>query len=224
MKEAFVRLAIGVTVASVLAGCGASQPPIGAQGAMRETSALTRAGISADRKAPSTYYQVLYRFRGGSDGANPYSGLTDVNGTLFGTTRFGGRSRCSSGESAGCGTVYKITTGGSEEVLYGFVGHSDGAYPEASLITVGSTLYGTTSGGDPAGLGTVYTVSTTGSEKVLYWPQSRSDGTYPAGSLLTVKGVLYGATVSGGSDECGGGLGCGTVFTVGRTGIEGRPL
>lgn len=45
--------------------------------------------------------RVLYRFKGGSDGANPYSGLTDLNGTLYGTTRVGG--------VANLGTVYRIS-------------------------------------------------------------------------------------------------------------------
>ena len=35
---------------------------------------------------------MLYSFSGGSDGKNPESGLIDVNGTLYGTTPFGGGS------------------------------------------------------------------------------------------------------------------------------------
>jgi len=44
---------------------------------------------------------VLYRFKGGIDGANPYTGLTALNGILYGTTRVGG--------SANLGTVYRIS-------------------------------------------------------------------------------------------------------------------
>jgi uncharacterized repeat protein (TIGR03803 family) len=51
-------------------------------------------------------YQVLYSFQGGNDGATPYNGLTDVNGTLYGTTWAGGGSGCG---SSGCGTVFKLT-------------------------------------------------------------------------------------------------------------------
>ena len=47
---------------------------------------------------------VLYRFSGGSDGADPFAGLiADKQGALYGTT-IGGGSGCSSG----CGTVFKL--------------------------------------------------------------------------------------------------------------------
>src|SRR5579863_7800622 len=65
---------------------------------------------------------VLYRFRGGADGSNPTNaGLVAVKGSLYGTTGTGG-----SGCSGGCGTVFKTTTEGSEQVLYSFHGGSDG--------------------------------------------------------------------------------------------------
>jgi uncharacterized repeat protein (TIGR03803 family) len=38
---------------------------------------------------------------GGQDGSQPYSGLSYVNGTFYGTTFFGG--------AHGLGTVYSIT-------------------------------------------------------------------------------------------------------------------
>jgi uncharacterized repeat protein (TIGR03803 family) len=45
---------------------------------------------------------VLHPFRGGRDGANPYSGvIMDGAGNLYGTTMFGGRQ--------GAGTVYEVT-------------------------------------------------------------------------------------------------------------------
>jgi uncharacterized repeat protein (TIGR03803 family) len=45
--------------------------------------------------------RVLYRFKGGTDGANPFVGLTVLNGTLYGTTPTGG--------TANLGTVYRIS-------------------------------------------------------------------------------------------------------------------
>lgn len=44
---------------------------------------------------------VVYSFQGGADGSSPNAGLTDVYGTLYGTTLSGGAN--------GVGTVYKIT-------------------------------------------------------------------------------------------------------------------
>ena len=62
--------------------------------------------------------KVVYSFSGAPDGVSPVAGLTDVNGTLYGTTIFGG-AHCRRG--AGCGTVFAldVATGG-ETVLYSF--------------------------------------------------------------------------------------------------------
>ena len=104
---------------------------------------------------------VLYSFGTGSeDGAYPAAGLINVKGTLYGTTEYGA-VRCTS--KGGCGTVFSITTSGTETVLHRFKGHSrgrrDGAHPEAGLINVNGTLYGTTSIGGVNGYGTVFSLS-----------------------------------------------------------------
>ena len=88
--------------------------------------------------------KVIYRFRGGADGAMPIAGLIAYKGALYGTTSQGGRG-CA--ESQGCGTVFKVTIAGEEQVLHAFRGGSDGANPEAGLEALRGTLYGTTSGG-----------------------------------------------------------------------------
>jgi uncharacterized repeat protein (TIGR03803 family) len=158
--------------------------------------------------------KVLYRFGGGSDGANPWAGLIDVNGTLYGTTAAGG--------SSNAGTVYSITTSGSEKVLYSFGTRAfDGYIPEAGLIEVKGTLYGTTSIGGAnrcfsnISCGVVFSVSTTGMENVLYNFAGYADGAHPQTGLTNVKGTLYGTTYNGGS-SCD----CGTVFSVSTTGSE----
>jgi uncharacterized repeat protein (TIGR03803 family) len=159
--------------------------------------------------------KVLYRFTGNSDGALPVDGLVDVKGRLYGTTEAGGGSPCALG---GCGTVYSISTSGKEKVLYRFTGGSDGAYPDAGLIEVKGTLYGTTSNGGSSGLGTVYSISTSGVEKVLHNFAGGSDGAAPLVELIDVKGTLYGTTVNGGLSACSGG--CGTVYSISTNGVE----
>ncbi len=64
------------------------------------------------------------------------------------------------------GTVFTITTAGTEEVLHEFGRGSDkGEYPYASLIDVNGTLYGTTAGGGAhtgchfGGCGTVFALT-----------------------------------------------------------------
>ena len=98
-------------------------------------------------------------------------------------------------------------------------GGRDGDTPAASLIEVGSKLYGTTESGGGTGCGgygcgTVYAVNPkNGTESVLYAFQGGSDGILPYASLISAGSALYGTTVSGGgSANCNGG--CGTVFSI----------
>jgi uncharacterized repeat protein (TIGR03803 family) len=189
--------------AALLAGCGGSQPPIGAPGARPQSLPI-----------PATSsYKLLYRFHPRKDGKRPASGLLDVNGTLYGTTEYGG---------LGPGTVYSISTNGVHKVLYRFHGGADGYGPHSGLLDVNGMLYGTTeSGGQPASgcayyssCGTVYSVSTSGAEKVLYAFKGGSDGAYPAANLIDVNGTLYGTTSLGGTGYRG------TVFSVTTSGAE----
>jgi uncharacterized repeat protein (TIGR03803 family) len=70
--------------------------------------------------------------------STPEAGLTNVNGTLYGTAAYGGTH-------GDYGTVLSVTTTGTEKVLYSFgSGSEDGEYPEAGLTNVNGTLYGTT--------------------------------------------------------------------------------
>lgn len=111
---------------------------------------------------------VLYRFKGGSDGDQPRAPLIDVNGALYGTTLLGGDSRAgchyNATVSLGCGTVYTVSTSGSELVLHSFANGIDGALPLSGLVAVNGVLYGATNSagggcGGFDGCGTIYTVT-----------------------------------------------------------------
>jgi uncharacterized repeat protein (TIGR03803 family) len=167
--------------------------------------------------------KVLHSFGGGSDGASPYAGLADVNGTLYGTTVGGGAA--SSSLSLSRGTVFSITTSGKEKVVYSFGTRSaDGANPYATLIIVDGLLYGTTlSGGSGDGCGTVFSVTRTGTEKTLYSfcsKRNRADGVAPEAALIDANDALYGTTTFGGSGSGCGSSGCGVVFRVTTAGKE----
>jgi uncharacterized repeat protein (TIGR03803 family) len=242
----------GCAAAVLISGCGG-----GGTGVTPSFLART-VGRSPVRPA----YGTLYSFQGGSDGAEPFAGLINVNGTLFGTTNEGG-SGCSGGcgtvfsikpsgsesvlhsfgrsgdgsepasglidvagtlygttvhaaNSLGSGTVFKIGTGGDEHVLHKFTGYPhDGTDPRADLVDLGGTLYGTTYGGGAARKGIVYTVLTSGAEKVLYSFTGHPDGEMPASSLVNVDGTLYGTTVHGGGTKEDG-----TVFSISPSGTE----
>jgi uncharacterized repeat protein (TIGR03803 family) len=157
--------------------------------------------------------RVVYSFKGGIDGLNPAAGLLDVNGTLYGTTAFGGTGCHHKSGAPGCGIVFKVSTSGTEVVLHRFKGGTDGANPYAGLIAVNDSLYGTTENGGSGcsgsgGCGTVFEVSASGKERVLYRFKGGSDGAFPEAGPINVSGTLYGTTAGGGTD------GDGTVFRI----------
>jgi uncharacterized repeat protein (TIGR03803 family) len=98
--------------------------------------------------------RVVYSFKGGADGAEPYGGsLIYRNGAFYGTTAYGG------GNGIGYGTIFKVTTSGLETILHHFKGGADGANPEAGLVEVNGTLYGTTYAGGKSQCGTVFSLT-----------------------------------------------------------------
>ena len=150
---------------------------------------------------------VLYSFKGPpDDGDLPAAGLVNVKGALYGTTEFG--------DTTGDGTVFSVTTSGTEKLLYSFKGYGDGVAPLASLVNVKGTLYGTTFHGGANGPGTVFSITPSGTEKVLYSFQGNPDGAYPVAGLVNVKGTLYGTTWEGGAHSCRSTGNCGTVFSL----------
>jgi uncharacterized repeat protein (TIGR03803 family) len=153
---------------------------------------------------------VLHSFGGGTDGIEPHSGLLLDAGQLYGTTVGGGAS--------GNGTVYSINPlTGAESVFYSFAGGTDGAAPQAGLIKIGQTLYGTTSSGGASNFGTVFSLGRkTGVETILHSFGLVPDGGYPLADLINVDGTLYGTTYLDGDKNSHG-----TVFAVdSQTGAE----
>jgi uncharacterized repeat protein (TIGR03803 family) len=176
-------------------------------------------GLALTPSAQTQTFSVLYNFANSPDASAPTSSLVqDSNGTLYGTTFFGGTNAC------GCGAVFSLSDDDKEEILYSFGGGSDGANPYAGLIrdNVGN-LYGTTtSGGDlscaqPGGCGTVFKIDTTGAYRVLHAFTTGSDGEFPYGGLLLDSaGNLFGSTVNGGYNSSN----FGTLFKLDRNGDE----
>jgi uncharacterized repeat protein (TIGR03803 family) len=160
--------------------------------------------------------RIVYRFKGGKDGAFPEATLLAFNGKFYGTTSNGGKRNC---VQSSCGTIFDVTTSGSEDVLYRFKSGSDGANPTAGLIRLGNILYGTTTGGGSGcsgyGCGTIFRVTASGQEMVLYRFKGVPDGAEPASRLTAVDGALYGSTPSGGK-HCDGpsGYDTGTLFEL----------
>ncbi len=196
--------ALSISAAALLAGCGGSQPPIGAPGAMPQNMTRENAKLN---------YHVLYSFGAAPDGNDPGAGVIGMSddGTFYGTTIFGGAYSCS--PTYKCGTVFSVTTGGAETVLHSFTNENDGANPEAELVDVGGMLYGTTYSGG-YGFGVVFSITPEGVEKVLHSFGNGTDGRNPHAGLIDVGGRLYGTTEFGGKHNRG------TIFSITTAGIE----
>ena len=159
---------------------------------------------------------LLHSFSG-PDGDYPIAGLIDVKGVLYGTTVSGGEG------SNGRGTVFSITTSGTENLLHTFAGGPyDGSDPYGNVTYNHGTFYGTTyTGGAYRGFrrlggGTVFSVTASGAEKVLHsFGKVMNNGASPMAGVIYVRGTLYGTTQEGGHRGCGGSTrDCGTVFAL----------
>ena len=147
---------------------------------------------------------VLYRFSGGSDGANPFLGdlIFDQAGNLYGTTIQGGDNDA--------GVVFELAHSGdwTESPLYSFA-VATGAYPESGVIfDSAGNLYGTAAGSGLYGYGMVYQLKPSHSgwtENTLYSFQGHGDGGGPVGGLIFDRaGNLYGTTTTEGPGTNGG--------------------
>lgn len=178
---------------------------------------------------------TLYSFCSQShctDGAYPSAGLIQAtDGALYGTTSEGGDNSHNCAVVNGCGTVFRITSGGKLTTVHSFNG-LDGSAPGSALIQgTDGNLYGTTQTGGSSitkcssylsGCGTVFKISPVGKLTTIYSFCQQSncpDGALPRGLVQATDGSLYGITYGGGnSAECRLTTGCGTVFKLSRGG------
>lgn len=190
------------------------------------------------RITPGGTFTTLHTFTG-KDGASPGALTQAADGTLYGTTRFGGLNHNSPGCTSGCGTAFRINLSGSTFArIYNFCSLADcadGQDPGVSLLQgsdgnfYGVTRFGGTGNtglncGD--GCGTVFRLTPGGVLTTLHNFTGAPEGAGPVGSLIQgVDGFFYGTTSSGGyspklgpdQSTCEGG-GCGTVFKISPVG------
>src|SRR5439155_25936266 len=160
--------------------------------------------------ADGTGFTVLHSFDGG-DGAIPWAALLLSTNRLYGTTTQGG--------NVGEGTVFAINTDGtgftnlhhfSEALeINGYDVNQDGAYPNAELILLGNTLYGTASKGGSSGMGTIFALNTDGTGFTnLHSFSNGADGAIPVAALVAGANTLYGTATGGGAGRNG------TIFAI----------
>ena len=162
---------------------------------------------------------LIHSFKpNGSDGELPGGGgVTLLNGSLYGTTTYGG--------AYGSGVLFRLKYSPArqtwlEDVLYIFFG-GGGSNPGSVVLIAdpAGNLYGTTQYGGIWGLGTIFkaTYSQTSGWSVtqLYsFSMFGSDGNIPqSGVIMDSKGNLYGTTFAGGNNY----YGYGTVFKLSQS-------
>jgi uncharacterized repeat protein (TIGR03803 family) len=151
--------------------------------------------------------KVLYSFTGvGSDGANPFAGVTFDRGDnhLYGTTKLGG--------AVSNGTVFQLSPAGSgwtETVIYSFQGLNDGFWPIGGVtFDPSGILTGTTSSGGLNGGGIAFQLNSIDAETVLYNFVGVSQGGDYGSLTADAAGNLYGMTYDDGA------YGNGAVFKL----------
>jgi len=155
-------------------------------------------------------FQVLHRFGTSvGDGYGGYGLTLGLDGALYGATSGGGIH--------GDGTVYRITTDGTEYSILHHFRHETNtvALPRASLLrTDDGVFFGTSEAGGGANAGTIFSVRANGSD--ARWRFSfgiqPNDGTVPNGLCHGGDGFLYGTTFRGGNSNVG------TVFRIDQNG------
>jgi len=208
---------------------------------MRSVTFVLLAGITTAAFAQSLFAaepakakeNVLYSFcpqQNCPDGAGPWAAPIEAKDKLYGTTVGGGTGGNNGGGSGGGAAFVLDPKTGVETVLYSFCsqqpGCKDGLEPEAGLIDLDGTLYGTTFGGGVGvgncasnGCGTAFSINpSTGVEKVIHSfcsQQNCTDGQNPQSPVIKFKGKLFGTTQTGGSYQLG------TVYELDpATGVE----
>ncbi len=232
-------LVLCLTMGSVFAGCGgnATTSPVagGAPGIPALSSARAQTpnasqALRAHRDGAG--FATLFGFDG-TDGAGSIAPMIVVKGEMYGTTDVGGAYPSAPliksghwlygttyrGGTSGLGSVFSMSTAGSESVLYSFAPGTDAANPQTPLLDVKGTLYGTSFNGGTNGTGAGFSVTTSGKETVLHSFGSGSDGKNPFGGLAYLSGTLYGTTGFGGTGACGS-FACGTIFSITPAGTE----
>ena len=141
-----------------------------------------------------------------------------TDGNFYGTAGQGGADTTGCA-GYGCGTVFKITPGGTLTTLHSFY-LTDGGYPAygALVQAADGNFYGTAAEGGVDttacgyGCGTIFKITPSGTLTTLYnfCSQSNcSDGAFPYGGVVQdTNGIFYGATVTNEPFEEGDG----TVF------------
>lgn len=160
-------------------------------------------------KVAGTGTTVLHSFSQDHAGYGPHGSVINLDGTLYGTTLFGGEHNC--------GTVFALRH--TDYLVIHSFDCVNGKLPWAGLTDVDGTLYGTTElgGNTDCHCGEVFKITNARSGPefdVVYRFKGGNDGKLPRAGLLYANNKLYGTTKDGGAANAG------TVFSLDTDGTE----
>lgn len=145
-----------------------------------------------------TSYQKLFDFTG-ANGSGPAGTLLYDGTYLYGTTKFGGATGI-------YGTIFKIKPDGTGFTQLLDFNTTSYKWPNKTLVTDGTFLYGTFYTGGP-GVGNIFKIKLDGTGFALVYNFNGLDGEHPM-ALIYDGTFLYGMCYTGGVN------GIGTVFKV----------
>jgi uncharacterized repeat protein (TIGR03803 family) len=145
------------------------------------------------KMTPDGTTTILHAFAGGADGDTPGGPLVQAaDGNFFGVTEAGGNTGC----GGPCGVIFKITSGGTYNVIHSLT-PAEGGAPRTALIQASDgNFYGTT----PVNGGTIFRVAPDGTFATIHtFSVTGKEGyDFDGNPLLQgIDGNLYGTTISG---------------------------
>jgi uncharacterized repeat protein (TIGR03803 family) len=154
---------------------------------------------------PTGTLTVVHSFDG-TDGANPWAGLTmGMDGNFYGVALTGGKF--------GYGTIYRITPGGSLTTLHSFTNGTDAAAGGSQPIEGSDgNFYGTADGPGLFSNGVVYKITPSGEFTTLHTFDGPHGLHADAPLVQGSNGDFYGTSYWGGTN------GYGTIFRMSPTG------
>jgi uncharacterized repeat protein (TIGR03803 family) len=158
---------------------------------------------------PAGVLTTLYNFcslTNCADGTTPLTLVQATDGNFYGAAWGGGFYNNVECSVYGCGTIFKITPGGTLTILYTFQG-TDGTSPDALVQATDGNFYGTFGIASGNNQGTIFKITATGKLTFLH-TFSFSDGAGPYGLVQATNGTFYGTAAGGGAN------GAGTVFSL----------
>ncbi len=153
------------------------------------------------RMTPGGTFTVLKNLNLTPDGGFPKGSLTqNTDGSFYGMTQSGG--------SAGYGTIFKITPGGTYTVLKNLDATVTGGNSQGSLVrnSTDGNFYGMTNfgGAGGSGQGTIFKITPAGTFSLLVQFPETGKGISPAASVVQASdGNFYGMTSQGGINDYG---------------------